>query len=347
MNKGKVSIIVPIYNVEKYLKRCVDSLINQTYTNLEIILIDDGSSDNSPEMCNSYAKEDSRIKVIHKKNGGLSDARNKGINIANGKYVMFIDSDDYVEIDIVETAVNAIDKFDSDFVIWGYYADFVNQNEEHIQSITYTSMNGVLNPNKEEFYLSSELLNLMGYAWNKLYKNEIIQKNNYRFKKGLSLVEDIVFNSEIFKSYHSISFIDKSLVHYMQRPRETLGGKFYEDQFELKRNAMDKVREMFLALGYNEKDVSNLVNKNLFNTLKTINRLLAQDKILNTREKVDYLSDLYIDENVIEVLENVHPHTFKDKIIKLMMKKNKFYELIKLYSLRTATYELGREMNER
>ena len=97
MKREKISIIVPIYNVEKYLERCVDSLVNQTYENIEIILVDDGSPDYCPQLCDEYAKKDSRIVVIHKKNGGLSDARNYGLCKASGEYILYVDSDDYIE----------------------------------------------------------------------------------------------------------------------------------------------------------------------------------------------------------------------------------------------------------
>ena len=102
MEKDLISIIIPVYNVEKYLKECVDSVRKQTYKNLEIILIDDGSKDNSGKLCDELAKEDNRIKVIHKENGGLSDARNVGIENATGEYIQFIDSDDFVEKDMIE-----------------------------------------------------------------------------------------------------------------------------------------------------------------------------------------------------------------------------------------------------
>lgn len=103
MESSKISIIVPVYKVEQYLERCVKSLINQTYKNIEIILVDDGSPDQCPKMCDDYASEDSRIKVIHKKNGGLSDARNAGLDAATGEFIAFVDSDDWVEIDFIET----------------------------------------------------------------------------------------------------------------------------------------------------------------------------------------------------------------------------------------------------
>ena len=111
-----ISVIVPIYKVEKYLDRCVESLINQTYKNLEIILVDDGSPDNSPAMCDNYAKKDSRIKVVHKKNGGLSDASNVGMSVATGEFISFIDSDDYVSDDFFEVLYNTMITEKSDIV---------------------------------------------------------------------------------------------------------------------------------------------------------------------------------------------------------------------------------------
>ena len=111
-----LSVIVPIYNVEDYLNRCVDSIINQTYKNLEIILVDDGSPDNCPQMCDDYAKKDSRIRVVHKENGGLSDARNAGMKVATGEYVSFIDSDDYISLDFYETLFQTMVDNDSDIV---------------------------------------------------------------------------------------------------------------------------------------------------------------------------------------------------------------------------------------
>src|SRR5699024_8305216 len=107
MMQGKISIIVPVYKVENELDRCVQSLMKQTYKNIEIILVDDGSPDQCPKLCEQYAKEDERIRVIHKKNGGLSDARNAGLNLARGEYVLYVDSDDYIEVDSCERLINA------------------------------------------------------------------------------------------------------------------------------------------------------------------------------------------------------------------------------------------------
>ena len=121
-----ISVIIPVYKVEKYLKRCIDSVINQTYKNLEIILVDDGSPDNCPKICDDYSKKDKRIKVIHKKNGGVSAARNKGLKLSNGDYIVFVDSDDWLEYNFVEEMLTNLrkNKVDYFFVLYQYTASF-------------------------------------------------------------------------------------------------------------------------------------------------------------------------------------------------------------------------------
>ena len=119
-----ISVIVPIYNVEKYLERCLDSIIKQTYKNLDIILVDDGSIDNSTKICDEYVKKDSRIKVIHKENGGLSDARNVGIDNSDGKYICFIDSDDYIELDMIENLYDGIVKNNANICCCGKLLEY-------------------------------------------------------------------------------------------------------------------------------------------------------------------------------------------------------------------------------
>ena len=136
-----ITIIIPIYNVEQYLKRCVDSVLQQTYTNLEIILVDDGSPDNCGSICDKYAEADSRIKVIHKTNGGVSSARNAGLDIMTGEYVMFVDSDDYIALDCVEYLVELVERFSAQLAI-GNYAETCSsqyefgQNQEGLEQLS-------------------------------------------------------------------------------------------------------------------------------------------------------------------------------------------------------------------
>ena len=126
----KISIIVPIYNVKKYIQQCVESLINQTYKNLEIILIDDGSTDGCGELCDEFGKKDQRIHVIHKQNGGLSDARNKGIDVASGDYIGFVDSDDWISHNMYEKMLSSLKSVNADIAVCGWVEEFLNNSIE-------------------------------------------------------------------------------------------------------------------------------------------------------------------------------------------------------------------------
>ena len=127
-------MVIPIYNVEKYLKKCIDSVINQTHKKLEIILVDDGATDACPKICDEYLKLDERVKVVHKRNGGLSSARNAGLNVASGEYVCFFDSDDFVDCDMLEQLIKAIEVNDCDVCICGYKVDFQDEQNQTLSS---------------------------------------------------------------------------------------------------------------------------------------------------------------------------------------------------------------------
>ena len=135
--ESKVSIVIPVYNVEAYLKECVDSAIKQTYKNLEIILVDDGATDSCPEICDVYAQSDKRIKVIHRENGGLSAARNTGMDASTGEYIYFLDSDDYIELKAIEKLVNTIETEKADFVFFDGYV-FYTDCEDDGESFRYS-----------------------------------------------------------------------------------------------------------------------------------------------------------------------------------------------------------------
>lgn len=200
--KPLISVIVPVYKVEEYLPACIDSILAQTYQNLEIILVDDGSPDNCPAICDEYAKKDSRICVIHKENGGLSDARNAGLNRCRGEYISFIDSDDTISKNWIENLQCVIKDFD--FVIAG--VTYVN-NEKIFSQI----------PEHNNFlYLLSS--SLFGYCWNKLYKRKAI--GNQRFIEVQR--EDIIFNLQLIANNCRYTTVDESGYLYLQRNNSLL-----------------------------------------------------------------------------------------------------------------------------
>lgn len=206
--KPKISIVVPVYKVEKYLNRCVHSLINQTYPNVEVILVDDGSPDSCPEMCDTYAGKYLNIKVIHKPNGGLSDARNAGLQEATGEYILFVDSDDYIELDTCEKFIIAIGNSQPDIVVGN--AKWIDGEKESIMQHKTNTYGKVITG---EQYLKMELKLGTMYmaAWLNLYNRVFLLNNRLEFKVGL-LHEDEQFTPRAFLK--AIGVIGTDIVFY-------------------------------------------------------------------------------------------------------------------------------------
>ena len=207
-----ISVIVPIYNVEKYLSRCIDSIINQTYTELEIILVDDGSTDNCGVMCEEYAQKDERIKVFHKQNGGLSDARNVGLENAKGDYIAFVDGDDYIALDMYEKLYRRIDKDKSDLAICNI--EFVNEKKEPLYINTIDARDCVINEKQFWYELYGKNYTYCVVAWNKLYKKEIFGEIRYEYGK---YHEDEFIIHKVISQCKKISFLSEKCYYYLQR----------------------------------------------------------------------------------------------------------------------------------
>ena len=220
--KPLISVIIPIYNVEEYLVRCVNSVLNQTYQNLEIILVDDGSPDNSPRMCDEFAKKDSRIKVIHKKNGGLSSARNAGLDIATGEYVAFLDSDDYIHPQMYEKLLTSLQANTADMVICGVH--YVNEDGTDFDKVEPCPIkNEVLTQDEVFAKLSKPAGFYYVTTWNKLYKKSIF--NNIRFPEG-KIHEDEFTIHYIVAECEKIACVKEELYHYVQRSESIMHTTF-------------------------------------------------------------------------------------------------------------------------
>lgn len=225
-----ISIIVPIYKVEKYVNKCVDSLILQTYSNIEIILVDDGSPDNCGAICDCYQEMDKRIRVIHKCNGGLSDARNAGIGVAKGEYIAFVDSDDYVTEHFIEKLYNAIKQQNADVAICSFKLidETAKELKEEIVSDEETIVSG--------HQLLREVLTPYGgkyvVAWNKLYKRKLFE--TLRFEKGM-LYEDEYINFLLFWNCERVVLIPDILYLYLQRGDSIQGTNITLEKLKMKR----------------------------------------------------------------------------------------------------------------
>ena len=217
----KISIIVPIYNIEKYLEECINSIINQTYANLEIILVDDGSTDKSGQLCDYYAKKDNRIIVIHKKNGGLVSARKAGLDIAIGDYIAFVDGDDWVENNMYESLLEFATDTNADFVESGYY----DENEKTgicTERLLVDLIDEVTLDNTEKWigkWLKDQVeCPIRSTIWSKLYKAELIKKSYSLVPDDMSRGEDFVnFINLLFFARNKVYITAKAFYHYRSR----------------------------------------------------------------------------------------------------------------------------------
>lgn len=221
-----ISVIIPIYKVEKYLVQCLDSVVNQSYKNLEIILVDDGSPDNCPKICDDYALKDSRIKVIHKENGGLSSARNAGLDASTGEFVAFVDSDDWLHPDMYTILIKNLYKKNADISVCDFYV--FNGN----QSITNSKNSGNVTElhSLEDFYI--HILDpypvLRFEVWNKIFKKEVI--GNVRFKVG-QVYEDVFFDRIVFSKANKIVYVDNALYYYRQSRPGNSNSSFSKERY--------------------------------------------------------------------------------------------------------------------
>lgn len=224
-----VSVIVPVYKAEKYLSKCIDSILSQTYEGFELILIDDGSPDGCGKICDNYAKRDSRIKVIHKENGGVSSARNAGIKESIGKYICFVDSDDYIESDYLELLVRTKEENPDFSNIWCGFCTV----RDYKRSITGT----FIASNSEQFseYSVNNIMTLHEkwldpMPWNKIFVRSIIVENKIKFPEDLTLGEDLIFNFEYLDCTNKkIKVINKPLYDYIMNGKDSLDNKYYDD----------------------------------------------------------------------------------------------------------------------
>lgn len=224
-----VSIIVPIYNIEKYLPHCINSILNQTYKNFELILVNDGSKDASGDVCDEYKELDSRIKVIHKINSGVSDARNCALRIAKGKYVLFVDGDDWIDNDLLNHYIMKIEKQSADLLISEYNSHIngqcIPQDPDHLSGII----------NIDEAYL--KIINPKGFygsVWGKLFTLEIIKKNNLQFDSDIRIGEDLLFTVNYLNYCNSVVYDCIGKYNYLIREGSALNNEdFYFDEKRL------------------------------------------------------------------------------------------------------------------
>lgn len=294
-----ISVIVPVYNVENYLNRCIDSLIQQTYHNLEIILVIDGSPDNSIKIAHDYAILDKRVIILEQENQGLSGARNSGVSLSKGEFIMFVDSDDWVDLRTCEYAMNSVNKDDCDLVFWSGAKTFGNKPNQNFwvydKNYLFTDANldwlkrRVVGLVKKELYNPIKTDNFNS-AWGKLYKVAYIKNNNIKFIDTKIIgSEDVLFNIEYFQYANKISYLHNALYFYWQENDNSLTKNHGSTLFPRFLNMFKAINDLLVAYQLPAEYHHALENRK---AVSIINNLLSITSARNAQSKLDKIRDI-------------------------------------------------------
>lgn len=312
----KFSVMVPVYNAESYLKRCLDSIVNQNYENLDVILVNDGSTDRSAEICDQYATKDARFKVIHQKNKGLPGARNSALEFATGEYLCFLDNDDFLEKNFFKI-LNEATHSKADVISFNYYEEkqqqkLVRNQEDEIRVDDIFLSNILVNTSNSNFFW---------FVWRRIYKSEFLKKHHIKFDETAKFGEDSIFNIEVFSCYPKYEHIPDILYNYCENQDSMVRSKYKE-------NLLEKFEHQFSArialqkkYNYNTEksntDISNYFMNNILSWLITNVKYSQENKIVELKKIRD--SKIYI---------------FAFKYYKYDWKHPKKSLLVKLFELR-------------
>lgn len=336
MVEEKVSIIIPVYNSESTLKRCIESVINQTYKNIEILIINDGSKDKSLNIMNEYKNKDERIIVINQKNKGLSGARNIGINNATGDYITFIDSDDYIKPNLVKDTIKIFEKYECDVVRNNYELSYENGKTE-LRNEMYEE-NRIINisEKKEELIQNILLGKVQSYSWLLTIKREILDKNNLKFDEDIFFMEDIVFIIRLIFLIKNIYFVREANYFYYQSNENSLT----KDTKKYVKNinnivVMKKRLEKIMKMNINEfenyiKIINTVYLNGIIGYLKT-----SVIKSGNYKEILEELKKLRESPDIKEMLDNKSLKLLKlnSRLYIYLYEKKQYNTLIKIFKL--------------
>lgn len=322
----KVSLVVPVYNAEKYLAKSIESMLSQSLKEMELILVNDGSKDNSLAICEEYAKKDSRITVINKKNEGACIARNTGIDIAKGKYIQLADADDYIDNNMLEEQYNLAEKTNAEVVMCGMKFD-VHQKDGQvvISEAHYKDM--VLNSQEEIKPIFMDLFDnlLFNYTHNKLYNAEFLKKNNLKFIEWLPIDQDTNFNIDVFKVLNKLTISSKAYYHYVKTFEETIVTRYHANKFKVRTFRYDRLKELLENWGiYNDENKKKLASMYIHHVIECFEIYNHNKCDLNTKEKKQEIEKILNTKQVkecMDILDNTNSR-YTNLVYKFMKNNN-------------------------
>jgi glycosyltransferase involved in cell wall biosynthesis len=317
----RFSVIMPVYNVEKYLEMAVNSVLAQTFSDFELILVEDASPDNCAALCDSLAERDKRIKVIHNTvNSGLGGARNTGLSLAQGKFILFMDSDDTILPDTLKNLNNEIDGYD--ITVFGINRLFEDKNGKVYKTEQLTPCPAVTKSIKDSGQLLIELnkAGVFPFAWNKAYSREFLLNCNHPFE-NTKLIEDFLFNVFLFGKSEKIKVIDSCLYNYRKPAHQTLANSYSPDFLELSKRKFSLEKELLKNAGADcEENLQFIYYVFIKHLLSYFVRNRAKSAKLSAKEQKQLIKNALNDQTVTTVLSNYKPSSLPFKIITFALK---------------------------
>lgn len=316
-----VSIIVPVYNAQKYLGRCIESILAQMHEAFELILVNDGSKDNSLTICNEYAEKDARIKVIDKQNEGAGMARNAGLEVATGEYVFFIDADDWIAPEMLEQLLQLLISFDAEVSICNYFID----QEDGSNSFTSPM------PIEENPLITDDIPSCIGmldqerkfpYLWNRIYKREIIEQNAIRFEKQFVTGQDLDFNLKYFKYVKKCVITNEPYYHYIKDGVDSLCARYKAGLYGIVTELSRRRKELYSALNMLEDtQYRKIYEKTYVDYIRTcIPNMFRKKAQLTRKERLLLLKEVFADKDLKQYIKEYEAKDGIEKIFKILVK---------------------------
>lgn len=326
-NDNKISVIMPVYNVAEYLPKAIDSIINQSHKNFELFLVDDGSTDRSGKICDEYASKYSCIKVLHQKNSGAHNARNSALKLANGEYVCFFDSDDYVDRNMLSDLLEVAKKYNSDLVISGFYINTYYDSDKFIvlDYIPYTT-NGIEIENfdnssdfRKNSYLNFDR-NMFYPPWNKMYKLSYLKDNKITFP--ITYRDDFPFVLSVIKDINNVTYVKKQYYHFLRKRSDSETQKYVENLYEKREEEHYEMLSLFSYWGLqnDEKSKEMISRRYVDRIIECMVNLFNSECKLSNKDKESMISNYLHNDNFDLCISVARPKKFYLKLMYSILK---------------------------
>lgn len=328
MSDVKISAIMPVYNVEKYIGKCIESLQAQTFTEWELIAVDDGSPDNSGKICDEYAANDSRITVIHKENGGAPSARNTAIPKARGEYLYFVDSDDWAEPTMFEDMYKKAKETDAQLVVAGFYIDtYYSDTEFYSQEQSLPSKDFKTQREFREYAYKMFDKNLLYTPWNKLISAKYITDNGIRFKN--TFWDDFPFNLDIVRDVERVALMEQKYYHFMRARADSETAKYRGDMLQKREEEHGWMLDLYDHWGVHDEDsIEMLQRRYIERIVGCVENVTNSACTLSAKEKKEQIRNMITSERAREALRLAKPQS---TVMKLMLVPFKMKSVLLTY----------------